>query len=202
MNKINNQAFTEHLCNMNYETYENEPVLHVIKDHTVELFDEPTYALLSDVQMENGIIEVDVLSNLTNDAPDFARGFIGVAFRINEDHSFFESIYIRPTNGRVADMIRKSRAVQYFAYPNYKFDYLRENNMSHFETSADIGLNEWIHMKVVIEDQIITLYLNHQQQPTLSIKQNLVVPSKGAIGLWCDIGTSAYFKNLNVQVNK
>ena len=52
------------------------------------------------VEFSNGTIEVKVLSRLLPSAPEMARGFIGVAFRINEDSSKFESIYVRPKNAR------------------------------------------------------------------------------------------------------
>lgn len=51
-----------------------------------------------------------MLSRLLPDNPDFARGFIGIAFRINEDNSQFESFYMRPMNGRIDDPTRRSRA--------------------------------------------------------------------------------------------
>lgn len=38
---------------------------------------------------------------------DFARGFIGIAFRIDDEDSTFESFYVRPTNGRIDDPVRK-----------------------------------------------------------------------------------------------
>ena len=38
-----------------------------------------------------------MLSRLLKDAPDFARGFIGIAYCINEDDTKFESFYVRPT---------------------------------------------------------------------------------------------------------
>lgn len=99
-----------------------EIVSRVVKSNKIMEFDENTYAKLADNSFHNGIIEVKMLSKLLPDAPDFARGFIGITFRVNEDDSKFESFYIRPTNGRVDDSVRKNRAIQYFSYPKYTFE--------------------------------------------------------------------------------
>ncbi|MDP6925619.1 MAG: hypothetical protein QGG84_00845, partial [Rhodospirillales bacterium] len=59
------------------------------------------------------------------DAFSEARGFIGVAFRIQQDLSGFECTYLRPTNGRAQVQLRRNRAVQYFSFLDWKFDRLR-----------------------------------------------------------------------------
>jgi hypothetical protein len=44
--------------------------------------DEPTYAKLTNLDFENGTIEVKMLSRIQEPSPfQFAQGFIGVAFR-------------------------------------------------------------------------------------------------------------------------
>ena len=89
-----------------------------------------------------------MLSRLLENAPDFARGFIGVAFRIDEGNSKFEGMYIRPTNGRADDQLRRNRSTQYFSYPDFKFDRLRNEVPGKYESYADLGLNEWIQIRI------------------------------------------------------
>jgi hypothetical protein len=84
---------------MSIEKLSGKQVLKIIKDSTVKKVDEPTIVKLRGMDFKNGTIEVKVLSRLLKNAPEFARGFIGVAFRINDSNSHYESIYIRPTNG-------------------------------------------------------------------------------------------------------
>jgi len=60
----------------------------------------------------------------------------------------FECIYIRPTNGRSRDQVRKNHSIQYFSYPDYKFSRLRKEFPEKYESHADMGLNEWIKMKM------------------------------------------------------
>lgn len=179
--------------------FEGEPVLQVIKNEKIMDFDENTYCKLEDISFHNGVIEVKVLSRLLPDAPDFARGFIGIAFRISEDDSSFESFYVRPTNGRVSDPIRKNRGTQYFSYPNYTFEYFRERGITDFESSADIGIDEWITIKAIIEDQTAIFYVNDEETPTLVVN-NLILgaETRGSIGLFVDIGTQGFFKDLKI----
>lgn len=175
--------------------------LRVVKDSTVKRVDEPTFVRINNLNFSNGIIEVKVLSRLLKNAPETARGFIGVAFRIDDTNSKYESIYIRPTNGRAEDQIRRNHSVQYYAYPNHKFDQLRKESPERYESYADMGLNEWITMKIVVEGQKAKLYLNDAKQPSLLVNDlKYGATGSGAIGLWVDVGTEGFFTNLKVTV--
>ena len=176
----------------------DELCLNVIKDPSILEIDEPTYAKVKELSFQNGTIEVDVYSKLLPDAPDYARGFIGVAFRIHEDDTEYESIYIRPTNGRCDDQVRRNHSVQYYAYPNHKFNTLRVTSPEKYESYADMGLEEWIRMKIVVNETKAELYLNHSIYPVLIVKDLKNDIRSGAIALWSEVGTDAYFKNLKI----
>lgn len=163
-----------------------------------ETVDEATFVKLKGVNLENGVVEVKVLSRLLPNAPAFARGFIGLAFRINEDNSAFESIYLRPTNGRADDQFRRNHTIQYFAYPGYKFDRLRKESNGEYETYADIGLDEWITLRIEFSGKSATLYLNDQKVPAFLVKEMLGSTNSGSIGLWVEIGTEGYFKDFKI----
>ena len=168
------------------------------KDNMVATVDEPTYAKLKGVDFENGIIEVKVLSRLLESAPDFARGFIGVAFHIDDSNTNFQSIYIRPTNGRAENQFRRNHSVQYFSYPNYKFDTLRKEFPETYETYADIGLDEWITLRLEVNERKVHLYINGQKHPSFIVEEMKGDAKGGAIALWVDIGTEGYFKDLKI----
>lgn len=177
----------------------DEQILNVQKAPEVVEVDEPTFVRLAPNDFHNGTLEVKLLSRLKPDAPDFARGFIGLTFRINEDNSKFEGVYIRPTNGRADDQIRRNHSVQYFSYPNHKFDTLRRMSPEKYETYADMGLNEWIDFKLVIRDQTVQLFLNGSKQPVLVVydmKHGSL--ARGSIGCWVDVGTDGFFKDLRI----
>lgn len=161
--------------------------------------DEPTFVKLSDLKLENGSVEVKVLSRLLPTAPPFARGFIGLAYRINSENSAYESIYIRPTNGRADDQIRRNHSIQYYTYPDYKFDRLRKEFPELYETYADMGLDEWITMRIEFQGKSAKLFLNELEQPAFLVKEMLGTSTSGSIGLWVEIGTEGFFKDLKVE---
>ena len=176
----------------------HQEVLNVLKNQEILEVDEPTYAIVKDFEFENGIIEVKVYSQLLANAPDYARGFIGIAFHINEDNTEFEGIYIRPTNSKVKDQIRRNRSTQYFSYPNHKFDNFRQTNPGKYESYVDIDIKEWIDFKVVVMDDSAELFINNASQPCLVVTDLKLGKRKGSIALWSEVGTDAYFKDLVV----
>lgn len=176
----------------------DEKVLRVIKKEKIEQPDENTYAKIH-FPFYNGMIEVKMLSRLLKNAPTYARGFIGIAYRINDDDTGFESFYVRPTNGRNChDSIRKEHGCQYFSYPNYTFQYFRDHHMTQYEAPVDIDLNEWIDLKAIICNKKAVFFVNDQRVLEVDpMLQN--VGQKGSIGLFVDIGTEAFFKDLVVN---
>src|SRR5579862_1949343 len=54
-----------------------------------------SYAVIKDVSFRDGVIEVDLAGQPAADAGAGARGFIGIAFRIQADGRY-EYIYLRP----------------------------------------------------------------------------------------------------------
>lgn len=179
---------------------DGEAAARVVKTHKLLEFDTNSYAKLCGSHFHNGVIEVDVCSRLLPDAPDFARGFIGIAFRIAEDDSRFEAFYLRPTNGRACgDPVRRQHGMQYFAYPAYTFAYFREHGVTRYEAPAEIGLNEWVHIKAVVQDGRADFYLNGADVPALSVPDLKLGPdAAGAVGLFVDIGTEGFYKNLTI----
>ena len=163
--------------------------------------DEPTYVKLIELDMENGSVEVKLLSKIQNPSPfQAAQGFIGLAFRISEDNSRFESIYLRPRVGRSENQLARNHTVQYFAYPDYKFQKLRSPEFQgRYETYADVGLEEWITFRIEFRDQKAYLYLNDQESAAFVVADLLGDSKSGSIGLWVDIGTIGYFKDLIIN---
>lgn len=182
------------------QTLGDRESIRVVKDPAVKEFDEPTFARLKGVQFRNGTIEVKVLSKLLKDAPDLARGFIGVAFRINEDKSEFECIYVRPQNARVENQLRRNRSTQYFSFPNFKFDRLRKEAPGEYESYTDMALEEWIDVKIEVKGAQAKLFINGHEQPALVVNDLKLGPERtGAVGLWVDVGTEGYFSDLKIR---
>lgn len=188
-------------CNVkaNSVNFDNSNCIRVVKGpQKLHKYDENTFARIDGINFHNGIIKVKVYSRLLADAPEFSRGFIGLAFRINNDNSNFESWYIRPTNGQrmTKDPIRLAHGSQYFSYPNYTFSYFRSHNIHKYESPADIALNEWISLKAEINNEKGKFYVNNQL--VLTVNKLIHGDSCGGIGFFVDIGTEGFFKDLEV----
>ena len=162
--------------------------------------DENTYLKANGIRFHNGVIEADVCGRLLPDAPEYARGFIGIVFRANDNDSEFESFYIRPTNGKgCIDPIRKAHGCQYFSYPGYTFSYFREFGITEYEGSVDtIALNEWSHIRAEIQDNHGTFFVDGQKVLEVNgFKHG--ANSRGNVGLYVDIGTDGLFRNLIIE---
>jgi len=184
---------------MSIEKLMGKEVVKAIKDSSVKDVDEPTFVKIKGVNFRNGTIEVKVLSRLLKNAPDFARGFIGIAFRINDDNTKYESIYIRPVNARVDDQVRRNHSIQYYSYPNHKFDRLRKESPERYEAYADMEMNKWITLRIEVKDAQAKLYISNNKQPSLLVTDlKHGANASGSIALWVEIGTEGYFKDLKV----
>lgn len=179
--------------------FDNEKAVRVNKDKEITEDDEATYAKILDTDFHNGSISMKVLSKLLPDAPEHSRGFIGLAYRINEDDSLFESIYIRPSNGSCDIQLRRNRATQYFSYPDFRYYHSRETNPGEYESYVDIDLNEWIDFRVEVMDEKAKLFINNSKNPVLIVNDmRMGKDARGALGLFVDIGTDGYFKDIEI----
>jgi hypothetical protein len=162
----------------------------------VDYVDMPTFVIIP-AEFDNGTIQVDILSRLNGKGPADARAFAGIAYRVTEGGDRFEAVYLRPLNGRKTNPPhpRDQRAVQYFAYPDWKFDRLREEYPDgRYEAGADIGPDEWNTLRVDVHGTTATVTVNNVE--ILTVKETKAPPVIGDIGLFVDIGTEAYFSNL------
>jgi len=154
---------------------------------------------ISDVNFKNGVIEVELAGKLAQDAIEQARGFIGIAFRINDDNSKFECFYLRPTNGRANEQIRRNHSVQYISHPDFPWYRLRKENPGEYESYVDLEVGAWTKVKIEVLDNQAKLYVHDNLQPTLIVNDlKLGNDVEGGIALWIAIGTEAYFANLQV----
>jgi hypothetical protein len=161
--------------------------------------DEPTYVKLQNVNFGDGTIEVKMLARIQNPSPfEFAQGFIGLAFRIDERDKAFEAIYLRPKVGRSDNQKFRNKTVQYFAYPDFKFERLRREFPETYETAAPVGIEEWITFRIEVRGERAELFVNNARHSTMVVPKMLGKTRSGGIGLWVDIGTEGYFKDLKI----
>jgi hypothetical protein len=160
--------------------------------------DMPTFVLIP-TNFKNGTMELDLLGRLNGKGLPDARAFVGLAYRILDAGARFESAYLRPLNGRktTPPPPRDKRAIQYFAYPDWKFDRLRkEYPDGRYESGADIADDEWITLKLDIDGERLRVSINGTEE--FALTDTKAAPETGSVGLWVGRGTEGYFTNLRI----
>lgn len=160
--------------------------------------DETALAIVPGTDFENGTIEVDVSGAPREGAGPVAKGFVGVAFRVQPGADAFELFYIRPVNGRIDDQAMRNHATQYVSAPDFGWKRLRAESPGAYESYADLEPGKWTHLKLVVEGESAKLYVNRLPQPALVVRDLKHGKSRGAIALWTHASTEAYFANLKV----
>jgi hypothetical protein len=162
----------------------------------VDYVDMPTFLELP-IEFTDGVLEVDVLARLNGFWPEGARGFAGLAFHIQPGGPF-ECVYLRPTNGTRAHAPspRNERAIQYFAYPDWRFDRLRTERPGTYEASAPIDIDEWTTLRLEVAGDTLRALVNGES--CLTVAPTLLPPGSGRVGLFVDIGTVASFADLRL----
>lgn len=151
------------------------------------------------ISFHNGTIEVDVAGKPRAGAAADARGFVGLAFRVSADPSKYECFYLRPTNGRADDQLRRNHSTQYISMPEYEWSSLRREAPGQYESYADLVEGEWTKIKIEVSDIKARLYVNDSPQPVLIVNDLKHGDSHGAVALWIGMGTEAYFTNLRLS---
>lgn len=156
-------------------------------------------AILTGSDFKDGTIEAEVAGMPAAGAPADARGFIGIAFRVGGHGEKFECFYLRPTNGRANDQLRRNHSVQYVSSPDYPWHRLRKENPGVYESYADMVAGEWTKIKIEVEGTKARLYVNGAAQPCLIVNDLKLGESRGQIALWTTVETDGYFSNLTVK---
>ena len=156
-----------------------------------------SYAVVKDVSFRDGVIEVDLAGQPAAGSFSAARGFIGIAFRIQGDGRY-EYIYLRPTNGRADDQVRRNHSTQYSSYPDFDFARSRQEAPEKYESYVDLQAGVWTKYKIEVEGRKARLYVNGAEQPCLIVNDLKLDPRDGGVALWVGPGTEGYFTNLKI----
>jgi hypothetical protein len=160
-------------------------------------------ATIKDLEFSNGVIEVELAGAPAPDAPEGARGFVGIAFRLQPDNKTYDAFYIRPTNGRADDQERRNHSAQYISHPAWTWSRLRQETPSKYESYVDLVPGAWTKIKIEVRGTVARLFVHDNVQPTLIVNDVKSGPqAKGAVALWLDAGTVAHFRNLRITPEK
>jgi hypothetical protein len=178
-------------------TYRGRQGLRLVNVAGAE-FNGSGLAAISDSDFEDGTIEVEVAGLPREGAMQAARGFIGIAFRL-KDATHYECFYIRPTNGRADDQLRRNHSTQYIGEPEFPWERLRQESPGVYESYTDLVPGQWTRLKIVVSGVRAQLFINGADQPSLIVNDLKHGKSRGKIALWVGTDTEGYFANLAVR---
>jgi hypothetical protein len=159
------------------------------------------FATIEGVQFSDGVIEAEVAGSPASGAFEGARGFVGIAFRLQADNKMYDAFYLRPTNGRAEDQERRNHATQYISHPDWPWFRLRRETPSRYESYVDLVPGEWTRIRIEVRGDRARLYLHAQQQPVLIVNDvKSGADGSGGVALWIGPGTVAHFRNLTVTI--
>jgi hypothetical protein len=160
--------------------------------------DEDMLALLDGPEFKDGTIQLDVAGAPRLGMPPDSRGFIGVSVRTGAHGAWSEVFYLRPTNGRADDQLRRNHAVQYASDPEFPWHRLRKESPGVYESYADMEAGAWTTMRIEVAGTTARLYVNGAAQPFLIVKDLKHGDRPGRIALWAHVETDAYFGPITV----
>jgi hypothetical protein len=160
--------------------------------------------LVQGLTFGDGVLELDVAGRPGAEASDAARGFVGVAFRVQPGENAaappsYDAFYLRPTNGRAVEQERRNHATQYISHPEWTWSRLRRESPSRYEAYVDLEPDRWTRLRIEVSADTARLFVHGQTQPTLIVTDLKTGPrATGGVGLWVGPGTVAHFRDLRV----
>lgn len=150
-------------------------------------------AWIKNKKFKYGTIEFDVKGK-----DDYSASFVGIAFHGVNDTTY-EVVYFRPFNFRAPTTDRRAHGVQYIATPHFDWDVLREEHPGVYEQAVSPAPdpNSWFHVRIVVENKNISVYVNGAQGPSLSIEP-LVHTEGEMIGYWVGSTSEGDWKNFKM----
>jgi hypothetical protein len=156
-------------------------------------------AVLSGSDFGDGTIEADLAGAPRAGAGEGARGFVGIAFRIQPDGSHFECFYLRPTNGRAGDQLRRNHSTQYISNPDFPWERLRMETPGMYESYTDLEPGVWTSVRIVVSGTHAELYVNGTNQPCLIVNDLKLGKTRGKVALWIGPDTDAHFATVKLN---
>lgn len=150
------------------------------------------------VELKNGVIDVQIAGAPVPGAAEASRGFVGIAFRVQADAKRYDCFYLRPTNGRADDQLRRNHSTQYISEPDFPWQRLRKEAPGVYESYVDLEPGAWTPVRMVVDGTKARLHVNGAEQPTLIVNDLKQAEASGRVALWIGQGTEAHFTNLTV----
>lgn len=155
---------------------------------------------LPGADFHDGVIEGYLTGMPTPGSSAGARGFVGIAFRIGSAPKRYDVLYLRMTNGRATDQLRRNRTLQYEHEPDFPWDRLRASSPGQYESYADMEVGRWVRFRIEVRGEKAHLFLNGNEQPSLVVNDlRSGATGTGAVALYVGPETIGYFSDVRVQ---
>lgn len=141
-------------------------------------------ALLKDVDLADGIVDVDV----TTSAP---RGFFGIQFRLDDEGENGEFVYLRQHKSGQPD------AMQYTPVLHTGLNWQLYSGPG-FTGRVDIPRDAWFHLRLVVAGAQARLYVKDMAQPALVMNDLKSERRRGQLALYVLTGATC-FANFTVR---
>src|SRR5262245_50786336 len=148
------------------------------------LFLDGGAATLNDLDMRDGVIDVDV-------ATPAKRGFFGIQFRISNDSNNAEWVYLRQHKSGLPD------AMQYTPVLSTGLNWQLYNG-SGFTGAVDIPSNVWFHLRLEVVGAQAKLYVKDMDKPALVMSDLKSGVQRGPVALAVLTGAT-YFSNFEIR---
>ena len=77
---------------------------------------------------------------------------------------------------------------------------LRKETPEKYQAYVDLVPDVWTKIRIEVRGEQARLFVHGQAQPALIVSDVKTGPTgRGAIALWIDVSTDAYFRNLTVR---
>jgi hypothetical protein len=180
-------------------TYRDAPAIHLVEAGPSAYGER--LAILPASDLGDGTIEATLSGDTLPDAPPGARGFVGIAFHVGSPGEPFEAFWLRPTNGRADDQLRRNHAAQYAAYPDHWWDRLREQSPGVYESYVDLVPGALTDIRIAITGARARLYVHGSDQPTLVVNDLKLGARRGRTAIWIGGGTDAHLTRLWISAS-
>jgi hypothetical protein len=141
-------------------------------------------ATLKDFEMRDGVIDVDV-------ATPASRGFFGIQFRIANDDTNAEWVYLRQHKSGAPD------AMQYTPVLNTGLNWQIYNGPG-FTGAVEIPKDVWFHMRLEVSGAQAKLYVKEMDKPALVMNDLKSGIQRGRVALAVLTGAT-YFSNFEIR---
>jgi hypothetical protein len=151
------------------------------------LFVDGGVALLKDIEMRDGVIDVDVATPAT-------RGFFGFLFRLADEGANGEEVYLRQHKTGLPD------ALQYTPVLNTGRNWQIYNGPG-FTAAVDIPRDVWFHLRLEVAGAQARLYVKDMNAAALVMNDLKSGVQKGQVALYSLTGAT-YYSNLEIRTTQ